>query len=157
MVRLASSVHCHPPRPRIWGRHGDPPSFQRTGHPNGVGGWRGGGAMWRSCKVQEGKGGGMSEHVLPCVKRKQDAPYKMGPPPPPQVFMKNIFKNIFMISPPWFISDLKGHGNEADFLGFLQKLVPHESLTLPFGSFRFWPLCRWLQLAQLAKGKKSRL
>jgi hypothetical protein len=27
---------------------------------------------------------------------------------------------------------LKGHGNEADFLGFLQKLVPHESLTLPF-------------------------
>ncbi len=26
---------------------------------------------------------------------------------------------------------LKGHGNEADFLGFLQKLVPHESLTLP--------------------------
>jgi hypothetical protein len=33
---------------------------------------------------------------------------------------------------------LKGHGNEADFLGFLQKLVPHESLTLPFGLFRFW-------------------
>ncbi len=25
---------------------------------------------------------------------------------------------------------LKGHGNEADFLGFLQKLLPHESLTL---------------------------
>ncbi len=22
---------------------------------------------------------------------------------------------------------LKGHGNEADFLGFSQKLVPHES------------------------------
>ncbi len=33
---------------------------------------------------------------------------------------------------------LKGHGNEADFLGFLQKLVPHRSLTLPFESFRFW-------------------
>jgi hypothetical protein len=33
---------------------------------------------------------------------------------------------------------LKGHGNEADFLGFFQKLVPHESLTLPFGPFRFW-------------------
>ncbi len=31
----------------------------------------------------------------------------------------------------------KGHGNEADFLGFLQKLVPHESLTLPFEPFRF--------------------
>ncbi len=35
-------------------------------------------------------------------------------------------------------NQLKGHGNEADFLGFLQKLVPHESLTLPFGPFRFW-------------------
>jgi hypothetical protein len=33
---------------------------------------------------------------------------------------------------------LKGHGNEADFLGFLQKLVPHESLTLTFEPFRFW-------------------
>jgi hypothetical protein len=32
---------------------------------------------------------------------------------------------------------LKGHGNEADFLGFLQKLVPHESLTLSFGPFQF--------------------
>ncbi len=32
---------------------------------------------------------------------------------------------------------LKRHGNEADFLGFLQKLVPHESLTLPFEPFRF--------------------
>ncbi len=32
---------------------------------------------------------------------------------------------------------LKGHGNEVDFLGFLQKLVPHESLTLPFKPFRF--------------------
>jgi hypothetical protein len=30
---------------------------------------------------------------------------------------------------------LKGHGNDADFLGFLQKLVPHESLTLPFEQF----------------------
>ncbi len=33
---------------------------------------------------------------------------------------------------------LKGHGNEADFLGFLQKLVPHRSLILPFEPFRFW-------------------
>ena len=31
---------------------------------------------------------------------------------------------------------LKGHGNEADFLGFLQKLVPHRSLRLPFEPFR---------------------
>jgi hypothetical protein len=35
-------------------------------------------------------------------------------------------------------SHLKVPGNKADFLGFLQKLVPHESLTLPFGPFRFW-------------------
>jgi hypothetical protein len=33
---------------------------------------------------------------------------------------------------------LKGHGNEADFLGFLQKLVPHRFLTLPFKPFQFW-------------------
>jgi hypothetical protein len=34
---------------------------------------------------------------------------------------------------------LKGLGNETDFLGFLQKSVPHESLALPFEQFRFWP------------------
>ncbi len=33
---------------------------------------------------------------------------------------------------------VKGHGNEADFLGFLQKSAPHRSLTLPFEPFRFW-------------------
>jgi hypothetical protein len=33
---------------------------------------------------------------------------------------------------------LKGSGNEADFLGFLQKLIPHRSLTLPFEPSRFW-------------------
>ncbi len=33
---------------------------------------------------------------------------------------------------------LKGHGNEADFLGFLQKSVWHWSLTLYFEPFRFW-------------------
>ncbi len=33
---------------------------------------------------------------------------------------------------------LKGHVNEADFLRFLHKSVPHESLTLPFEPFRFW-------------------
>jgi hypothetical protein len=37
-----------------------------------------------------------------------------------------------------FFVSFKGHGNETDFLGFLQKLVPHESLTLPFEPFRFW-------------------
>jgi len=33
---------------------------------------------------------------------------------------------------------LKGHGNEADFLGFLQKSVRHRSLTLHVDLFRFW-------------------
>ncbi len=32
---------------------------------------------------------------------------------------------------------LKGHGSEADFLGFLRKLVPHRSLALPFVAFGF--------------------
>ncbi len=32
----------------------------------------------------------------------------------------------------------KGHGNEADFLGFLHKPVRHRSLTLRFEPFRFW-------------------
>ncbi len=32
---------------------------------------------------------------------------------------------------------LKGHGNEADFLGFLQKSVRHIFLTLNFEPFRF--------------------
>jgi hypothetical protein len=36
------------------------------------------------------------------------------------------------------MTTLKGHNNEADFLGFLEKLVPHRSLTLPFEPFRFW-------------------
>jgi hypothetical protein len=43
------------------------------------------------------------------------------------------------------IRSLKGHGNEADFLGFLQKLVPHRSLTLPFDSavgFKFADMSR---------------
>jgi hypothetical protein len=33
---------------------------------------------------------------------------------------------------------LKGHGNEVDFLGFLQNSAPHESLTLPLEPFRIW-------------------
>ncbi len=32
---------------------------------------------------------------------------------------------------------LKGHGNEADFLGFLHKSVRHRSLTIHFEPFRF--------------------
>jgi hypothetical protein len=37
-----------------------------------------------------------------------------------------------------FCSNLKGHGNEADFPRFLHKSVRHWSLTLHFGPFRFW-------------------
>jgi hypothetical protein len=36
-----------------------------------------------------------------------------------------------------FKETLKGHGNEADFLGFLQKSVRHGFLTLNFELFRF--------------------
>ncbi len=35
------------------------------------------------------------------------------------------------------VKSLKGHGNEADFLGFLQKTVRHRFLTLNFEPFRF--------------------
>ncbi len=47
------------------------------------------------------------------------------------IFLNNI---VFLLKRKF----LKGHGNEADFLGFLQKLVPHRSLTLSFEPFRFW-------------------
>ncbi len=43
---------------------------------------------------------------------------------------------LAMRSKMWY--PLKVHGNEADFLGFLQKMVPHRSLTLLFELFRFW-------------------
>jgi hypothetical protein len=52
---------------------------------------------------------------------------------------QNLRRSVLLIYTMYCILvHLKGHGNEADFLGFLQKLVPHESLTLPFGLFRFW-------------------
>ncbi len=50
---------------------------------------------------------------------------------------------------------LKGHGNEADFLGFLQKLVPHESLTLPFEPFTF--LLRIAEIFVFEKGLPASL
>jgi len=34
-------------------------------------------------------------------------------------------------------SCIKGHGNEADFLGFLQKSVRHRLFTLHFEPFQF--------------------
>jgi hypothetical protein len=47
-----------------------------------------------------------------------------------------------------FYVDIKGTGNETDFLGFLQKLVSHESLTLPFEPFWcrlriYWDIRIW--------------
>jgi hypothetical protein len=47
--------------------------------------------------------------------------------------MKWIMNNFFLIHR----DKLKGHGNEADFLGFLQKSVRHRFLTLHFEPFRF--------------------
>ncbi len=46
--------------------------------------------------------------------------------------------------------NLKGHGNEADFLGFLQKLGPHWSLTLPFE-----PFCFWLRIRRDIRNRKT--
>jgi hypothetical protein len=43
---------------------------------------------------------------------------------------------VARLAPPLFPS-LKGHGNEADFLGFLHKSVRHRSLTLHFEPFQF--------------------
>jgi hypothetical protein len=48
---------------------------------------------------------------------------------------------LIPLTPPFFFHftlPLKEHGNEADFLGFLQESVPHRSLTLPFEPFRYW-------------------
>jgi hypothetical protein len=52
-----------------------------------------------------------------------------------QVFRVFKLARIFKLAR---YTPLKGHGNDADFLGFLQKLVPHRSLTLLFEPFRFW-------------------
>jgi hypothetical protein len=51
-----------------------------------------------------------------------------------EIYLCNIYFFIRIQFGPY----LKGHGNESDFLGFLQKLVPHRSLALPFKPFRFW-------------------
>jgi hypothetical protein len=59
-------------------------------------------------------------------------------------------------------TNLNGHGNEADFLGFLQKSVLHESLALPFEPFRFWfricgDICNLKTTAQLPESASRRL
>jgi hypothetical protein len=64
----------------------------------------------------------------------------------PFIFLKcpsmRILTSLFYMNKTylgrWLIYISKGHGNEADFLGFLQKLVPHRSFTLPFEPFLFW-------------------
>jgi hypothetical protein len=43
---------------------------------------------------------------------------------------------------------LKGHGNEADFLGFLQKLHTDRSFTLPFEPF-------WLRIRGDIRNRKT--
>ncbi len=53
-------------------------------------------------------------------------------PPPLQIFFHAVSLASFSQYP-----QLKGHGNEADFLGFLHKSVRHRSLTLNFKPFRF--------------------
>ncbi len=51
------------------------------------------------------------------------------------IYAQSLFTpNLF--SPTLHIR-LKGHGNEADFLGFLQKSVRHGFLTVNFEPFRF--------------------
>ncbi len=48
------------------------------------------------------------------------------------------FSVHFNVRTPIQILFLKGHGNVTYFLGFLNKLDLHRSLTLPFEPFRFW-------------------
>ncbi len=59
---------------------------------------------------------------------------------PVGLYLISSVHTLFASMPNWMRANaaLKGHGNEADFLGFLQKLGPHRSLTLPFEPFRFW-------------------
>jgi hypothetical protein len=54
----------------------------------------------------------------------------------PMKKLRNFVQPYFWSGPS--TNYLKGHGNETDFLGFLHKLLPHESLTLPIEPFRFW-------------------
>jgi hypothetical protein len=54
-----------------------------------------------------------------------------------KILLFNIFVHLSLVL-IILCAFLKGNGNEADFLGFLQKLGPHRSLTLPFEPFRFW-------------------
>ncbi len=56
--------------------------------------------------------------------------------------MYKIFKYIKVQFQGFFafviFFNLKGHGNEADFLGFIHKTVRHRPITLHFEPFRFW-------------------
>ncbi len=59
-------------------------------------------------------------------------------------------KSNFLETVPGNIYLLKRHGNEAGFLGFLKKLVPHRSLTIPFELFRLWLQIRNRRLSESA-------
>jgi hypothetical protein len=48
-----------------------------------------------------------------------------------------VDSNQSSITVPLCGGSLKGHGNEADFLGFLQKSVRRRLLTLHFETFQF--------------------
>jgi hypothetical protein len=50
---------------------------------------------------------------------------------------KRIITRPFILKFDFCFVFLKGHGNEADFLGFLQKSVRHRFPTLNFELFRF--------------------
>ncbi len=113
------------------------PNGRLCGHPSGVTGvcmysifflalkstWYAGEPRWRA------SGGSWCPRLLPTKIRLHLS------------FNLHHAKQATYIYPHWFIklwpSALKGHGNQPNFLGFLQKSVPHESLTLHFKPLRF--------------------
>jgi hypothetical protein len=54
------------------------------------------------------------------------------------ILRQNMYVKMCSCEKHWvYYTLLKGHGNEADFLGFLHKWVWHRYLTLHFEPFRF--------------------
>jgi hypothetical protein len=58
------------------------------------------------------------------------------PPPLPRRTPERSRDKYWMVV-VYVETPFKGHGNEADFPGFLQKSVRHRFLTLHFEQFRF--------------------
>jgi hypothetical protein len=54
------------------------------------------------------------------------------------VIVPTLARNMSFLCNAYIVLVFKGHGNEMNFLGFLQKLVPYESPKLHFELFRFW-------------------